>query len=266
MSETFHCEDKDTLVAYLYGEIDADLRREVERHARACAACAREIEDLQAVRHDLASWLPPEADLGFTITQKPATVLTPVRWASLRSMPAWAQVAAAMFVMAVGAAIANLQVRYGSDGVVLSTGWMQQASTTSSLADAMPRATAGPASTDRSWQPALVALEQSLRAELAQMKQAAGPSAVPAHAREASDSAILRRVQGMLDASEERQRQEMALRLAQVDRDWNLRRQGDLLRINQNLGSLQGRTFATQANQQEVMNILRRVSAGQPIP
>ena len=44
MTETIRCDDKDTLVAYLYGEIDADERREVERHLRTCAACAEETD------------------------------------------------------------------------------------------------------------------------------------------------------------------------------------------------------------------------------
>ena len=54
MSEIFGCDDKDTLVAYLYSELDADGRREVERHLRTCAACAHEVEGLRAVRQDLA--------------------------------------------------------------------------------------------------------------------------------------------------------------------------------------------------------------------
>ena len=66
MSETFHCDDKETLVAYLYGEIDADGRREVERHLRTCAACARgNRRPAGACGRISASWLPPEPDLGF---------------------------------------------------------------------------------------------------------------------------------------------------------------------------------------------------------
>jgi anti-sigma factor RsiW len=258
MSETFRCDDKETLVAYLYGEIDASGRREVERHMRTCAACAREAEGLQAVRQDLESWLPPEADLGFTIVQNPAPVLTSSRWRSFGPVPAWARVAAAVLVGALGAAIANVQVRYGADGVVVSTGWMPPA--------AAPVASAPVEATAASWRSDLETLERNLRAELAQVKQNAGPAAV-SHVRETPDAAaILRRVQTLVNESEQRQRQEIAMRLAIADRDWNFKRQGDLLRINQNLGSLQGRAFAAQANQQEVMNMLRRVSAGQPIP
>ncbi len=262
MSETFRCDDKDTLVAYLYGEIDAELRREVERHLRTCAACTRETEGLQAVRQDLQSWVPPEPDLGFTIVQNsgptPATVLRPSRWAALGALPGWAQVAAALLVMATAAAIANPQVRYGNDGVVVSTGWMSQdisAALKPELTPSRPEA-----ASDESWRPALDALEQNLRTELAQMRRASEPS------REVTMDSLMRRMQALVDASERRQREEMAIRLAQTTRDWNLQRQGDLIRIDQNLGSLRGTAFETRANQREVMNILRRVSAAQPIP
>jgi anti-sigma factor RsiW len=46
MSEVFRCEDKETLVAYLYGDIEVAVRREVERHLRTCSACTREVEGL----------------------------------------------------------------------------------------------------------------------------------------------------------------------------------------------------------------------------
>ncbi len=101
MIDTLRCDDKDTLVAYLYGEIDADRRREVDGHLRTCASCAGEVDDLRGVRQHLASWQPPIPELDFTITQKPATVLRPSRW-SIPHLPAWAQVAAAMLVFATG--------------------------------------------------------------------------------------------------------------------------------------------------------------------
>ena len=42
-------------------------RREVERHLRVVRAPApQEVEGLQAVRQDLQTWLPPDAELGFT--------------------------------------------------------------------------------------------------------------------------------------------------------------------------------------------------------
>jgi anti-sigma factor RsiW len=94
MSEVFRCEDKETLVAYLYGEVDAGVRREVERHLRTCTACAREAEGLQHVRQDLQLWMPPEPELGFSIVQhaagtRPAPVLTSSRWASASAPAAY---------------------------------------------------------------------------------------------------------------------------------------------------------------------------------
>jgi hypothetical protein len=257
MSETFRCDDKETLVAYLYGEVDADQRREVERHLRACAACAGETEGLQAVRHDLEAWLPPEADLGFSIVQKPATVLRPSRWSAQGAMPAWAQVAAAVLVIAAGAAIANIQVRYDRDGLTIATGWMAPRAASQALAPA-PVSAQPVATADGDWRPALVALEQNLRSELAQMKRTAGqPAAVVRTSDRVDSEEVARMVKTMIDASEQRQRQELALRLTQSRRELDMQRRGDLMNINQLYGVLQARTFAAQAGQQETMNLIR---------
>jgi anti-sigma factor RsiW len=258
MSETFRCEDKETLVAYLYGEVDADQRREVERHLRACAACASESDGLQAVRRDLESWLPPEAELGFSMVQKPATVLRPLRWAAAGAMPAWAQVAAAVLVLAAGAAIANIQVRYDNQGLTIATGWMapQPAPQTTAVSPA-PAAAVVTTTPNDDWRPALVALEQNLRDELAQIKRAAAQPAAVRTADRVAAADVERIVKTMIDASEQRQRQELALRLTQSRRELDMQRRGDLMNINQLYGVLQARTFATQAGQQETMNLIR---------
>lgn len=269
MSEVFRCEDKDTLVAYLYGEVDADVRREVERHLRTCAACTREAEGLHGVREDLQLWVPPEAQVGFSITPqaafgRDAAVLTSSRWATLRELPAWAQLAAAVLVMAASASIANVQVRSGPDGLVVSTGWMQQE---------QPAVAASPAAVAPSdeWRAQLVALEQTLRDELraelqAQQSAVRTASTAPAMPAAADAGVALQRVQSMIDASEERQRQEMALRFAQAERTWNLRWTNDRAALSRHLGNLQGRTMAVQAGQQEIWNSIRlqRVAAPQP--
>jgi anti-sigma factor RsiW len=265
MSEVFRCEDKDTLVAYLYGEVDSDLRREVERHLRTCAACTRETEGLQEARQDLQLWLPPEPALGFSITQRsapePAAVLTSRRWAALHSLPAWAQVAAAALFVAAAAAIANVQVRSTSDGLVVTTGWMQNADPVA--------ATPAPQTSNEAWRRELVALEQSLRSEIAAQQQAVR-TAVTTPPDEPGGSvdtaALFRRVQSMIADSEERQQQEMAKRFIQAERTWNMRWTTDRQTMNRQLGNLQGRTMAVQAGQQEVINQFRlqRVSSPQP--
>jgi len=257
MSETFRCDDKEMLVAYLYGEIDLDGRREVERHLRTCSACGREIEALCGVRESLAAWVPPEADLGFVIAQKPATVLRPSRWATLGAVPGWMQAAAAILVIAAGAALANLQIQYNSDGLVVRTGWMTPAPT------GVPAA-ARTEAPDENWRPALATLEQTLRRDLAPVRESTVTAPAARGDNTVDAAALMRKVEVLVAASESRQREEFALRLATAQRDFNTQRAADLVRIQERMGTLQRGTISTEANQREMMNLLRRVA--QPIP
>jgi anti-sigma factor RsiW len=268
MSEVFRCDDKETFVAYLYGEVDPDVRREVERHLRGCAACQREAEGLQAVRMDLQAWIPPEGDLGFSIvrTPQPVPVLTSSRWALPREMPAWARVAAAALFIGLGLGLANLQVRTTGDGFAITTGWRQPASdvatTTDASATSPPMAAVVPVAAggaDAEWRRELNALEQTLRQEIAasRVSRAAAPGAETA----VDSAAILRRVESMIEASAERQRQAFSMSLIQADRQWRSQRYADLQNITRSVNGLQSRTFAVQANQQE---LLRRASLTQP--
>lgn len=269
MNEVFRCEDKETLVAYLYGEVDADVRREVERHLRTCTACARESQGLQDIRHDLQLWMPPEPELGFTISARPAAapaaVLTSPRWAPLHALPVWAQVAAAALVLAAGAAIANVQVRSTSDGFVVTTGWMQPS---------LPAATSatqavGEAGSDANgeWRRELTALEERLQASIVAQQDAVNVSSAPRGVdASAETTAVLRRVQSMIAASEERQKQEMARRFIQAERTWYTRMTNDRATVNRQLVNLQGRTLAVQAGQQEMINQFRLQRASSPQP
>ena len=112
MSTGFTCDDTDTLVAYLYDELDAGSRAAVSRHLQTCAACAAEAAALGGVRRVLSEWTPPAPPLRFTMAaESPATVIRPAvsRW---QAVPAWAQLVAATLAVAVGAAVANVQVRH----------------------------------------------------------------------------------------------------------------------------------------------------------
>jgi hypothetical protein len=258
MSTAFNCEDKDTLVAYLYDEIDDALRREVRTHLRTCAACAAEVDALQAVRRDLLAWQPPETALNFAIVQKPATVLQPSRWAR-PSLPAWAQVAAAVLVLAAGAALANVQVRYGSDGLTVTTGWLPSTVAAPGVSQADPASlTTEKASDD--WRPAFTALESELRRELQMVRSTQAVSARAAVAPADIDTnAVLRQVRALVNESEERQRQELALRMTQFGRDVRT----DLIRMNQGFRQLQERTGMVESSQRGVMSLMRRVSTQQ---
>jgi len=260
MNSTFLCDDKATLIAYLYGEVDAAMRASVAAHLETCARCAAEVTALGDVRAELALWAPPDAELGFAIVRKSdqptANVLRPAQW--WRTVPAWAQAAAAVLVVAAGLGIANLQVRSGPDGFTVSTGWMAPAAAPV-LSEPVGRETGdrrveGPASQE--WRTALASLEQQLRNEIrsarAQEQSAGARASAPA-----ADEATIRRVQQLLAASEERQARELALRLTQFTSDVNMQRRADLLRIQQSFGQ-----FGDQMLQQrQILNNVIRVSA-----
>jgi hypothetical protein len=269
MSEVFRCDDKDTLVAYLYGEVEPDVRREVERHLRTCAACTRETEGLQSVRQNLQSWLAPEPELAFDIVPRSAaavpsaTVLRPARWAALREMPAWARVAAAALFIGVGLGAANVQVRSTGNGVVVTTGWTQPAAPT------VPVATGRVSADAAEWRRELASLERTLRNEIAaQQEREAVRVAVPEPRGEArgETAALMRRVEELIEASEARQRQELATKLVQANHMWNVQRQTDLAQMQRTFNGLQNRTFAVQVNQQEITNQMKQLQRASFVP
>ena len=258
-------EDDAALVAYLYDECDAGERRRIEDHLAACARCASEVREMRSVREALAEWTPPPARLGFRVVADPPA--SP-RWWAARPLPVWAQAAAAVFLFAAGAAVSQLDVRYAGDGLIIRARW-------ASPSDGSPQgpavvgaggAASGPREPARveaagGMQPvagraagsadAAATAEERLRRDLA-----ASTAAPPAQ----GDDALLRRVQAMIAASEQRQQRELALRLAQVVRDVDAQRRADLLRVDQNLGQLEGQTGAAVAEQRELLNYLVRVS------
>lgn len=256
MSETFHCDDKDTLMAFLYDEADAPMRRRVEDHLRGCAACTDEVAALSGVRAALSCWAPPQVEFGFAAARKADENPPPARWWS--EVPAWAQLAAAVLVLAAGAAMANVQVRYGVDGVVVTTGWMAP------VGAVVPARTAQAAATDQSgadaWKPALAALESQLRDEIRAGRVVAPAGSPRLASRAGEDEMTVKRVQELLDASERRQRQELALRLTQLGRDMDVQRRADLVRIDQGFGQFEGRTGAEMARQRQMLNYVMRVS------
>jgi hypothetical protein len=167
-------------------------------------------------------------------------------------VPRWAQAIAAMLALAVGASVANVQVRHDAGGRTVSTGWMAPAPGVTAAA------TAG---TEAAWRPALASLEESLRREFAARPALVAPvqvatSTAPAAASDTAE--MLARVRTLIEASEKRQQQELALRLTQFVRDVDLQRRADLVKINQGLGQLEGRTGAEVERQREAINYLIR--------
>ena len=245
MSIKFTCDDKQTLVAYLYGEVDQETRQAVDAHLASCAACEKEVTALGDARSELGLWVPPEVELDFKIVKKSelpsATVLRPARW--WNAVPVWAQAAAAILVIAAGAAIANVQVKSGPEGFSVSTGWMQPAAVTAPA----------PAANDE-WKPALVALEQQLRNEIRSTRE------VETHAAAATtpvDEATIRRVRQMIAESEQRHERALATRFIEFTRDVNMQRRADLQNIGRVVGSYDGELM----RQRQMINNVIRVSA-----
>jgi anti-sigma factor RsiW len=110
MSETFTCGDHGALVSYLYDECTPAERRTIAAHLVICGACAEEIVALSATREQLATWTPPDAQLGFTVSAATSKshVLRPRRWWQ-KSMPGWAQAAAAVFIFGTGLTLGALR-------------------------------------------------------------------------------------------------------------------------------------------------------------
>jgi len=237
MSETFTCGDHGALMSYLYDECTPAERRAVLAHAAICSACAEELAALGAAREQLAAWTPPEAQLGFRIVADtpPANVLRPSRWWQT-PMPAWAQAAAAALIFTTGVTLGALRA--------------------TTAPPASPSTATRVAATGASVTRAdLAALEQRVRAEMTQARTVSQPSAAtPGEAR------VLERVRAMIDESEQRQRRELALRTAEMVRDFDAQRNDDLVRIERTLGQMDGTTGAEVAQQRQMLNYLMRVS------
>lgn len=270
MNDTPFCDDKEQLVAYLYDELDAVVRRRVDDHMRVCTACASEVAALSGVRRELAEWRPPDAVLGFTVVQTavhgaPAQPLNDTRhvapsgWRAA-GIPAWAQAAAAVLVVAAGLSVANIQVRYDAAGLVVTTGWMGPAQPVAPATLANPQS-AEPAAAE--WRTALTNLETSLRDEMRTLRQPE-MTAVANDAPPRRADLPMTRVADMIEQSERRQQQELALRLTQFGRDLEVQRRSDLVRINQGFGQFEGRAGAEIARQRQMLDYIMRVSAQPP--
>ncbi len=248
------------IVAYLYEEGPLDERLIFERHLASCALCRTEVDALRGVRSELGLWASPEP--AFTVTIPPphghhvpphAHDRAPVA-SSARGWPVWAQAMAAVLLVGVGAGVANLDVSYSStQGLLVRTGWNHPeaaaASTPAAASLTAGQAVAAP------WRTELAEFEERLRGEL--MARPVAMAASPG----ATDDSELRRVRALLLDSEQRQRRDLALRLAELAREVESQRQSDLARIDRNLGIIQSRTgMEVMRTQQQVNSLAQRVS------
>ena len=278
------CPSKELLVTVLYGEAGPDEQAAFQAHLLACADCRDEVEALGGVRALLHEWEAPQLHSNFRIVSEPAetgphapanVVAGPARWWSTGAARWAGMAAAAMVVLGVSAGIANLDVTVGSDGLRIRTGWSRTQAAPAEVATreaAQPspasQVSASPASLtsqgETPWRAELAALEQRMRQELSQSMAshgAAAPAAVPASlGARGSDEAFLRRVQALIDQAETRQQQNLALRMTELARDFDMQRKADFVQIQQGLG----RAEAEAARTQQMMNYLVRTASTTP--
>ncbi len=253
----------DAIVEYLYGEAAGDTHAAFAVHLERCRLCRAEVEALGGVRQALTQWAPPEPKLVFeTSVPRVGPPLpapppgAPVAWAGLRSMPAWAQAAAAVLCVGVAAGAANLRVTYGNDGLSVRTGWLRSDApgVVEPVADR---------STASSLRAELTALSEGIRAQIredmrAEIKQAAVSAA---SLREATgdgiaNDALLRQIRTLISQSEQRQQRELALRIGDAFNDMQSQRRADLSKIDRTIGLIQNNTGMEVMRQREMLNSL----------
>lgn len=258
--------NQELLIGYVYGELSPSERAAFEAHVGTCAACSQEVETLQEARQHLACWAPPEPALDFTVVRGGRTATAPPR--RLAFVPAWGLAAAAsLLVLAGAAAIANVEMRYGPDGLVVRTGWAESGAPAFSPAPSSDRVMAAPQREEptQSLMPAgssedLKAELVALRARLETLEGAAAGSGT----MQASDTALLDRrlaavsanLQKLLAESEKRQRSEVALQVAEVWKDFNAVRASDIARVQQTVGRQQVITNSQLKQQRESIESL----------
>lgn len=261
-------DNKQTLVGYLYGELAAGEKREFESHIERCAPCRDEVAALRATRDDLLAWAPPECrDLPSSWTAAPIVVAPAARlraWA-----PAFGLAAAAALVLAASAAIANLDIRYGAEGLVVRTGRgaaPESVAASEDLARRNATAVAPAASDNVTYVTAaeLAAFESRIRETFAApMSRGLVQSAsVSSNTPQLSDEVrrLPAEVRRLIEESEERTRQEMATRFLDLVRDFEGHRRADMMRVQQALGQVQRTTGAEAAQTRDMVNRLMMVS------
>ncbi len=242
--------NKELLVAFLYEDLNDMDRAKVEMHLRACEACRDELAALRGVRVDLGAWTPQLPDLGFRIVRDArhlASTEEAVKPAA-RAWRAWLTpaaglAAAATLVFAAALSLAHVEIHSGPDGVTVRTGWSTSAPAVPTLAAGigapraipgrdvlMPNDTVNPAG--------LAGIVQRIDALEMAMKQVPSTRNAAMLSARASDEEMIKRVREMVAQSESHQQGELAIRLAQVIRDFDNQRRVDLASVQASLARL----------------------------
>ena len=241
--------NKELLIGYVYDELPLEEQRAFKTHLAACEGCRTEVAALRDVRDDLLAWAPPECrelPSSWADAQRLPEPMARLRaWA-----PAFALAAAAMLLLAVSASIANLEVRYDAEGLVIRTGHPSTVEQPAVASAAMPAVTAAD----------LAQLEDRLRRTF---NEPAAVSGMQPAALTSTNPQLTRDMRRLIEESERRVRQEMATRLLDIYNEWDATRRADVLRLQQVMNLMEQRTGVDLANQRNELNRLMLASQGQ---
>jgi hypothetical protein len=156
-----------------------------------------------------------------------------------------------LLTVAVSAAIANVEVKVGGDGIVVRTGWNRDVTG------------AGQATADLETSASATKVER-VEARLKELESqlAARPAAtvVPAAmAGRMSDAEMVRYVRQQMSESEQRQNGELARRILQVNHDTEVARRADIDRLLVAYRELQGTNFQTSRSVKALEDHFMRV-------
>jgi hypothetical protein len=287
------CPDQESLISFLYDEFDGSEpldRRTISRHIETCDRCARQLASLGGVRDRLRAWQVPEiSPLAFRVGTGPAGHAgVGAGWTGWMK-PAFPLAAAAVLVLGAALGLARLDIQYDKNGGFrVHTGWQPQPDQNASrgLTPAPGSVGLGGVSLDRGvngtptvmgtavasagllapnteqnrqpWHADMQMLAQTLRQEILASRQGADTTVagrlVPANA---ADAALLKRVQQLIDQAEVRQQQNLALRITELSRDFDLQRRSDMAQIEQGLGRLAGQRELDAQQQRLLLNAIR---------
>jgi len=269
MIDVTRCPDPDTLLILLYGEEGTPAERAaLQGHVDRCPQCAELLTSLDSTRGALGAWHAPRLPLGYAFVRQERSAFRSV-------LVGGGLAAAAALVLAVAASVAQLDVTFDANGFRMTTGTARAVAATAVAQAAPPPSSStapgnwvGTASAgEPPWRQDMDLLAAQIRADLARLAQESPGTAsstplrvaMPlqdAPARTMTDAALLARVQDLIDKSEIRQQSNLALRVTELGRQFELQRQGDIVQVEQ----------ALQRLEQQRSDLLRRVVAQQPRP
>jgi hypothetical protein len=189
--------------------------------------------------------------------------------------PAFPLAAAAVLVLGAALGLAHLDVQYDKDGFHMRTGWSRDAAAPSptTVGQNGPASTPSVAGVPNILSPVqnqnkpvtqqdIQALAQALRAEIVASSvrlqaQEGGRPAATATTASASEAALFKRMQQLIDQSEVRQQQNLNLRVTELSGRFDLQRQSDMATIEQGLGKLAGQREFDAEQQRRLLNAIR---------